>query len=154
MRAKTRLLRQLLEGLPVMVVDRASPLRLSSSTSLLETCAFRMVAASIEVKFPEALPDLEATRSSVRENPTRERLKGSDADVAGLLDWIARGKLEEEVTAAMPQNDDPSDPEFKEWLQMMAAENLCDSQGDDVLSLDDEAQGDEVYLSEFDDEEY
>ena len=59
-------------------------------------------------------------------------MKGSDADVAGLLDWIARGKLEEEARAAIPQNDDPSDPEFKEWLMMMAAENLCNWEGDDV----------------------
>merc|ERR1719379_2300611 len=138
-----KVLRNLLEGLPVALVDKASPLRLSSGSSLLETCTFRKVAASIEKNFPEALPDLEATRSSVLENPARERLKGTDADVTGLLDWIARGKLAEEANAMIPENDDPSDPDFKEWLKMMAAEHICDSRGNVAFSPLEEADMDE-----------
>ena len=38
-----KLLRKLLDGLPVALVDKASPLRLSSGGSLLETCTFRKV---------------------------------------------------------------------------------------------------------------
>jgi hypothetical protein len=141
------LLRTLLESLPVALVDKASPLRLSGGGSLLETCTFRLVAAAIEQNFPEALPDLEATRSSVLENPARDRLKGTDADVEGLLGWIARGKLAEEASAAVPENDDPSEPAFKEWLLMMAAEHICDSRGHSAFSPLEEAESDEADLS-------
>ena len=47
----------------------------------------------------------------------------------------------------IPENDDPSDPDFKEWLKMMAAEHICDSRGNVAFSPLEEADMDEVLLN-------
>jgi hypothetical protein len=130
-------LQDLLQALPVAHVDEASPLRLSNGGSLLERCAFRMVAASIKSNFPEALPLVLAQRVFL-ELPTPERAAGEDADVSTLFDWIARGQPEGEIRRGPDDRDDIADPSFQAWLSMMAAENLCDSRGRaGVPSLED-----------------
>ena len=81
--------------------ERSLAFVLPGSTPAAGQGAAGAVSAGVEEAVEEEIlvapPDLEATRSSVLEKPTRERLKGSGADVAGLLGWIATGKVEEEI---------------------------------------------------------
>jgi len=141
------LLRELVEALPVGHLDKASPFWLSTEGTLLEPCAFRKVAASIEKNFPEAQAALANARDGALETTIKRRevLGSTDEDLAGLLGWIARGRLEAEAEAMVKpaHGGDPSDPAFRALLAMMAAEHSCDSRGNPAFRPLEEAEEEE-----------
>lgn len=130
-------LEDLLAALPVAHVDLDSPRRLSVDGALLERCAFRKVAASVVANFPEAagaLADARAALSSPLVDAEAQgvgrfaTIVGESDDVDVFVAWFDDGQKPEDVPQP-PQPDDPSNPAFHDWLEMMAEEHACDDEG-------------------------
>jgi len=125
-------LRDLLGMLPVGHVDEASAFRLDSDMPLLELCAFSVVAASVEMNFPDAASWVSEARAVLNQPAPEQRARftGSEADLDELFGWIDAGKPSEAVRRGPTSHDSPDhDTSLHEWLEMMAKEHVCDSRG-------------------------
>jgi len=125
-------LRDLLGQLPVGHIDQASAFRVDSNLTLLELCAFSVVATSVEKNFTD-LEGLVSDARAVLSNPTPEqsdRFTGTEADLDEFFAWIEAGKPADGVKRGPTSHDSPDhDFGLYEWLVMMAKEHACDSKG-------------------------
>jgi hypothetical protein len=118
--------------LPVVHVDQASAFRVDSNLPLLELCAFRVVAASVEKNFPDEaglVTDARALLSSPAPDQSI-RFTGAEADLDEFFAWVDAGKPADGVRRGPTSHDSPDlDEGLYDWLVMMGKEHECDSRG-------------------------
>lgn len=145
-------LHDLLNAMPVGHIDRASAFRVDAGLPLVELCAFRVVAASVAKNFPTALSVVVDARAALSA-PTpedRDKFTGSEIDLDQFFGWMEAGKPAEDVYKGpdYPHESPEVNSEMREWLEMMAKEHECDSQGRFSLVPLEDAGVDEPYEGE------